>query len=209
MRKVSYLNSNKKILFIGKETNKWWGRLKDFIETNNSVEILQDRYRAELFGGKVQNKSGGITTYKEEANWNNSLFVEYKKVRKELLNDIKGALVWSNLLKFDNAKSTSYSRNTNDDESVVQISKEIFNKELEILQPDYIIFAVSYTYDEIIKEFFEDEIYDSQIIESKSLWKFKIGETVCYRTWHPSTINYKSKKNKLEYYIDIIEDIKK
>lgn len=204
----NYLNSDKKILFVGKETNKWWGKLKDFTETSNAVQILQERYKAELFGGDVQNKSGGITSYKKEADWRNPLFVEYKKIRKELLNNIQGSLVLSNLLKFDNAKSTSYSRNTNADESVVQISKQIFIKEFDILKPDYIIFATSYTYDEIIKEFFKDQITDSQIIESKSLWKFKIGNTICYRTWHPSTIRYKANKDKLEYYMDIINDIK-
>lgn len=204
----SYLNANKRILFVGKETNKWWGKLKDFVETSNSIEILQQRYKAELFGGKVQDKNGNITKYKQEPNWNNSLFVEYKKIRKELLDNVRGSLVWSNLLKFDNAKSTSYSRNTKDDETVVQISKEIFKRELEILKPDYIIFATSYTYDKIIKEFFEDKITESEVIEPKSLWKFKVGNITCYRTWHPSTINYKATKNKLEYYIDIINDIK-
>ncbi len=70
------------------------------------------------------------------------------------------------------------------------------------------IFATSYTYDRLIKEFFHNKIQNSEVIEPKSLWKFKVGNTVCYRTWHPSTIRYKAKKNKLEYYKDIIEDIK-
>ena len=141
-------------------------------------------------------------------NYFNLFFVEYKKARKELLNDTQGSLVWSNLLKFANTKRKTYSRNTKNNEPVVQISKEIFKKELKILKPDYIIFAVSYTYDKVIKEFFEDEITDSNVIEPKSLWKFKIGNTICYRTWHPSTIKYTAQKDKLEYYKDIITDIK-
>ncbi len=204
----SYLSSKNKILFVGKETNRWWGRLNDFANTDDAIDILQQRYKAELFGGEVVSKSGSITTYRAEPNWNNSLFVEYKKIRKELLDDMRGSLVWSNLLKFDNAKSTSYSRNTKEDETVVQISKQIFKGELEILKPDYMIFATSYTYDKIIKEFFKDEITQSDVIEPKSLWKFNIGDTICYRTWHPSTIKYTAKKKKLEYYIDIINDIK-
>jgi hypothetical protein len=204
----NYLNSKIKILFVGKETNKWWGRLKNFIETDNSIDILQQRYRAEFFGGEVQNKNGSITKYNKEPKWNNQFFIEYKKIRKELLDDLPGSLVWSNLLKFDNAKKTSYSRNTKDDKKVVKISKQIFKRELEILKPDYIIFATSYTYDKIIKEFFKNEIIESNVIEPKSLWKFKIGDITCYRTWHPATIKYKAVKNKLEYYIDIIDDIK-
>ena len=48
-----YLNSKTKILFIGKETNKWWGKLKHFIEFDNSIEIMKQRYKAEFEGGAV------------------------------------------------------------------------------------------------------------------------------------------------------------
>jgi hypothetical protein len=203
----NYNNAQIKMLYVGKETNKWWGTLEDFIKRENSINILKDRYSAELFGGKVLIPSDKTKQYKAEPNWNNSFFVEYKKIRKHLFNDEKGSIIWSNLLKFDNQKSKSYSRNTINNKSVVDISKEIFLKELEILKPDYIIFPVSYTYDKIIKYFFKN-IKTIKIFESKSLWKFKIGNIICYRTWHPSTIRYNANKNKLEYYKDIIEDIK-
>ncbi len=205
----NYLTADKKILFVGKETNRWWGRLKDFTEHHNAVQILQQRYTAELFGGEVPNKHGEITKYKKEQNWNNQFFTEYKKMRKKLLNSTEGALVWSNLLKFDNAKSSTYSRNTKNDKTVIEISKQIFLKELEILQPDYIVFATSYTYDTIIKDYFDDEIKDSLVIEPHSLWKFKYKNIICYRTWHPATIKYKALKNKLDYYEDIIQYINK
>jgi uridylate kinase len=48
-----YLNSKTKILFIGKETNKWWGKLKHFIEFDNSIEIMKLRYKSEFEGGVV------------------------------------------------------------------------------------------------------------------------------------------------------------
>ncbi len=203
----NYNKAKIKILYVGKETNKWWGTLEDFINIDNSINILKDRYSAELFGGQVIMPSGKIKQYKAEQNWNNALFVEYKKVRKNLLNDTKGSIVWSNLLKFDDEKGSSYSRNTKNNKAVVDISKKIFLEELRILKPDYVIFAVSYTYDKIIKYFFEN-IETINIFEPKSLWKFKIDNTICYRTWHPSTIRYNAKKNKLKYYKDIIEDIK-
>ena len=64
------------------------------------------------------------------------------------------------------------------------------------------------TYDSVIKEFFKDNIQNSNVIEPKSLWEFQYNEITCYRTWHPSTIKYNAKKNKLEYYKDIISRIK-
>lgn len=108
-------------------------------------------------------------------------------------------------MDFDIGKG--YSKNAKRNKDIVEISKNIFKKEIEILKPDFIIFATSYTYDSIIKEFFGDEITNSNVIETHSLWKFNIGNIICYRTWHPSTIKYKAKKSKFEYYQDIIKYI--
>jgi len=208
----SYCKAKIKIMFVGKETNKWWGKLDDFINTPNAIDILKQRYYAEFFGGKVPKAKNlsELVTYKSENHWNNSFFVEYKKVRKELLNNVKGSLIWSNLLKMDLDNKKGYSKNSISNQTIVDISKRIFQKELEILKPDFIIFATSYTYDNIIKYFLSEKIISSDVIEPKSLWKFKISDsTTCYRTWHPATIRYKAEKNKLEYYKMIINDIKK
>lgn len=202
----NYIEADRKILFVGKETNLWWGKLNDFIAMPDSIQILKERYTAEFFGGEVKTKNSTIKTYKAEQ-WGNPFFTEYKKIRKELLGDKKGSLIWSNLLKMDFDSGKGYSKNSKNVKDIVSISKNIFRKELEILKPDIVVFATSYTYDKVIKDFFPDEIETIEIIESKSLWKFKIGNTICYRTWHPSTIKYKAKKNKLEYYKDIIDNI--
>lgn len=204
----NYIDSNKKILFVGKETNKWWGKLNHFIDIPNSIDILKQRYKVEFFGGEVQTSQNKDINkyYKAENNWNNPLFVEFKKVRKALLEDKKGSLVWINLLKMDSDTKKDYSKNSINNSNIVQVSKKIFLKEFEILQPDIMIFATSYTYDKVIKEFFGNRITESEVIEPKSLWKFKIDNTICYRTWHPSTIKYQAKKTKFEYYEDIIND---
>jgi len=205
----NYLNSNLKIMFIGKETNLWWGKLQNFIDYADSTSILTNRYNAHFFGGTVvssKNKNE-FKEYKAEQ-WKNPFFTQFKKIRKELLGDKKGSLVWNNLLKMDSGEVGTYSKNTKNDPRVVSISKNIFVKEFNLLKPDIAIFATSHTYDKVIKDFFPD--YETlEIIEPKSLWKFKIGNTICYRTWHPSTIKYNAKKDKLLYYDDIILDIKK
>ena len=205
----NYINSDLKILFVGKETNKWWGKLQHFIEFDDSINILKQRYEAEFFGGTVlRSNRQSPKKYKPEQ-WGNPFFTEFKKIRKSLLNDKKGSLVWSNLLKIDSGIEGTYSKNTINDSRVRDISKAIFLEEFEILKPDIIIFATSYTYDKVIKDIFNNMITDSEVIEKYSLWKFKIGKTICYRTWHPSTIKYNALKNKLEYYEDIIQDIRR
>lgn len=205
----SYMHSKIKILFVGKETNIWWGKLKHYIDIKDSISILQQRYRTKFFGGSViKSKNINETKYYKAEDYHTPFFTEYKKISNELLNGEKGALIWSNLLKMDLDIGKGYSRNAKGNKAIVSISKNIFLKELEILKPDYIIFATSYTYDKIIKEYFEDQITHSEVIEPKSLWKFQIGNIQCFRTWHPSTIKYRALKNKLEYYKEIINYIK-
>lgn len=51
----NYLEADTKILFVGKETNKWWGKLENFLEVENAIGILKDRYRAKFFGGEIPN----------------------------------------------------------------------------------------------------------------------------------------------------------
>lgn len=205
----NYINSDIKILYVGKETNRWWGKLKHFIETTDSISILQQRYRAKFFGGNVpkSNNLKELKHYKAES-YSTPFFTEYKKISHSLLNAQKGALVWTNLLKMDLDRNKGYSRNSKGNKDIVLLSKTIFLKEIEILKPDYIVFATSYTYDKVIKSFFGENIYNSQVIEPKSLWRFQVDNITCFRTWHPSTIKYKALKNKLAYYKDIINYIK-
>jgi len=140
-----------------------------------------------------------LGTYLAEK-YSTPFFIEYKKISEALCGGKPGALIWSNLLKMDLERGKKYSRNAKSNEQIVSLSKEIFLKELEILKPNYIIFATSYTYDDIIKEFLADFITESEVIEKRSLWKFKVGDTTCFRTWHPSAIRYQANKSKYEYY---------
>ena len=205
-----FIKQKKRILFIGKETAGWLGKLSNFIECEDSIEIMKQRYSAEFFGGAVKRLNDEkYMSYKPENNWKNRFFVKYKEMRKELLNDKGDSLLWLNLLKMDSGDK-SYSKNTKDNEEVVKLSKEIFLKEWEILKPDFAIFATGYKYDSIIKLFFGDAIAeDSNNNQKRSLWKFKIGETQCFRTWHPQTIKYKPKPPTIdECYGQIAQEIK-
>ena len=84
-----YLNSKTKILFIGKETNKWWGKLKHFIEFDNSIEIMKLRYKSEFEGGVVIASDGignldGVKKYKAK-NWVLMLFFQSISIFKNKL----------------------------------------------------------------------------------------------------------------------------
>ncbi len=184
----NYLNADVKIMYVGKETNGWPR------DAEGAVEKLLQRYDHEI---------------KEQPDWNNKFFVEYKRVLKSVCSDKKGSIVWNNLLKMDfKQKGKRYSRNSKDHSAQLwELSKRFFQKELELLKPHYIIFATSHTYDSVMKNFLPDR-ETIEVIEKKALWKFRSNGAVCYRTWHPQSINYKAEKTIPEYYQMIISDIK-
>ncbi|TGU70715.1 hypothetical protein E4633_17100 [Geomonas terrae] len=192
----TYLAADLKIMYVGKETNGWGGRntFNDFIADLHGVEKMLQRYDHEIT---------------QEPRWNNRFFVEYKKIRKELCGNVRGSLLCNNLMKMDfKQDGKAYSRNSKDhSQHLLNFSKKLFVNELELLKPDFIIFATSHTYDSVLKKFIPncDTI---KVIEKKALWKFRSSGAVCYRTWHPQTIKYNSEKTISEYYQFIINDIK-
>ncbi len=193
----NYLTSALKIMYVGKETNGWGGEVKnlhDFLNNEDGVDRLLRRYEHEM---------------QDEPRWNIKYFIEYKKIRKSLTGNKKGSIVFSNLMKMDyKQKGNGYSRNSiNHSVQLRELSKRFFQKELELLKPDYIIFVTSHTYDSVIKSFLPDR-ETIEVIEKKALWKFRSNGAVCYRTWHPQTINYKAEKTIPEYFQMIIDDIK-
>lgn len=190
----NYLTSDLKVMYVGKETNGWGGKYYDFINNDNCVEKMLLRYDRE-----INNKS----------RWNNRFFVVYEKLSLALAGGKKGAIAWNNLMKMDfEKKGKGYSRNSKDhSDQLREFSKRLFLKELELLRPHFIVFATSHTYDSVLKDFLQDR-QTIEVIEKKALWKFCSHGAVCYRTWHPQTINYKASKTIPEYFQMIIDDIK-
>jgi len=208
----NYCNADIKVIFVGKETNKWWGKLDDFINTPNSLEVLKLRYEAEFIGGKVPKAKNlkEFETYKAE-DWNNLFLKKYKELRD---NYFPG-LLWAELLKMDSGAKGS-SRNAIGIKPIEDISISIFKKELEVLKPDFIIFTTStgQGYDRIIKEIFNDYETDTSLYYKYNLWKFKskIYGCTCFRTRHPNATRIKhaqgdEKYSVNEYYQMIVKDI--
>ena len=210
-----YLNSKTKILFIGKETNKWWGKLKHFIEFDNSIEIMKLRYKSEFEGGVVIASDGignldGVKKYKAK-NWGSNAFFSKYKYIQEQTKDLDSYVVWTELLKCDSGEKGS-SRNSNHIKSIVELSIKTLKQEIDILKPDYIIFVTATSkntkeYDDIIKKVCDGYVTDNNSIIKGKYWKFKYQDIQCYRTLHP--LSYQFSKNKsVDFYKKIIEDIK-
>lgn len=189
-----YLNSRPKIMFVGKETNTWKGHLDTSLDIGDSVKKLIDLH------AKTQ------ATYKK-----GKFLPKLRYLEKKLLLDCKGKIVWNNLMKMDHSIRPGYSKSSKDYSiELREFSKILFQYETKLLEPDVIIFGTSYRYDKLIKDYFPNEINTvaDEVDEKRSLWKFRIGKTVCYRTWHPQSTRQESKHSVNYYYDYIVKDIR-
>lgn len=204
----NYEASSKKILYIGKETNLWWGKLRHFVDINDSIKILKKRYKAEFFNGEVETSKDmrKLKKYKGRDWKNNAFFSKFKFFEKEIDNS---CLIWTNLLKMDSGEA-GYSKNSINDERVKSYSKNILLQEIRALKPDAIIFVTATStnlkkYDTAIKDTFNNSYTNSKVIESGKLWIFEFEGIKCYRTLHP--LSYQFRKIEHDYYQDIAQDI--
>lgn len=187
-----YFRAPVKIIFIGQETRGWLEKLGKTLQREDSVSPLLDRYSNQLKMPK----------------WKSSLLKKYRWLEQELGAGVRGSIVWSNVNKMDVDRGKGKTRNSREySEHLEKFSEKLFRYEVEVLKPDVMIFGCSYTHDPVIKRYFPH--YQTQPGgEPYSLWKFNVGDTYCYRTWHPSTIKHRGTQSIKNYYQEIIEDVK-
>ena len=201
----SYLTSDIKIMYVGKETNHWL--------THQSIPDDEKGLEGIYNCGKLD-LTRLLERYKEQmdtpSKWkSNSFFKQYTNIQKQLLGEEVGNIVWNNLFKMYYDRGKGYSKTSLGHSELQKISKKIFLKELEILSPDIIIFVTGASYDKVIKEYFKNEYETIEIIIPRKLWKFKYRGITCYRTVHPNSIRFTKKEARVDYYQMIIDDIKK
>jgi hypothetical protein len=193
----AYLEQPLKVMFVGKETNRWWGKLPKYYEKVGALEELLARYREQLGLGK----------------WQSCPFMwTLARVAKELTGGTTETVLYANLMKMDWGKGgVGYSRNSKEHSKALrELSRKMFRFEVDLLKPDVIIFASGAGYDKVIKDYFPaEERSNSHVIEKDALWQFNIGNTLCFRARHPGALAVKNKFSETStYYSRIISIVK-
>lgn len=187
-----YLNAPVRVMFVGKETNRWKYQLNKFYDLDKPIETMIARYEKQFADEK----------------WGKPFMQMFAHVAKELMENQPRAIVWNNLMKMDWDRGLSHSRNSiNHSKELQKLSCEIFNFELGLLKPHVIIFASGHTYDRAIK-CLDGYTNTEEPIQKKALWRFAIGNTLCYRTRHPGARRTGQYWPTPKYYSYIINDIK-
>jgi hypothetical protein len=141
----------------------------------------------------------------KQSKWPGKFFPMLGSAARELAGSQAEAIVWNNLMKMDWARGKEFSRNSkNFSAALTKISQEMFRFEVDLLKPDVIIFACGTSYDSVIKATFPDRT-ESHAVAKRALWKFKVGNILCFRSQHPQAT--RKKKSTLKpvkaYYAEI------
>ncbi|WP_119155892.1 hypothetical protein [Caldimonas tepidiphila] len=187
-----YFKAPVRILFVGQETAGWVGKLGSTLQKEEPLIPLLENY-ARLM---------------RMPRWRSAFLKKYRLVEQKLGGGIRGSIVWSNLQRMDVDRGAGRSRNSRKySDHLDAFSDKLFRYEVELLQPDVIIFACGPNYDHLIKRYFPEYKTDV-VIEPRALWRFNIGRIRCYRTWHPRTIRPKGATKIKWYFQEIIADVR-
>lgn len=184
----AYLYAPTRVMFVGKETNGWLersGKLDTFYkDAHAGVEQCVARHRWQY----------------ENGSWNTPFLRTLAKVASELKLPIRDAVLWNNLVKCDWDRGRSDSRVAiGHSEALNALSARLFRAEVDILRPDFIVFACGAGYDSAIKASLRT-IEDSDVHEKRAFWTFRSGDTLCIRLRHPGARRSRHFGSSTDYY---------
>ena len=181
-----YNNCNKKLLFVGQETNSWF-ECGSSLDKNSLKQVITNYEEFEL------------------ANGYNSPFWRFIKELNSRFNDTEYCYLWTNINKFG-----QHGAEGRPDPKVLDLESEYFNilkDELTILKPDAVIFLTGPNYDnDIINKLGATEFLECSDHTSREFaqLKNKYLPKKSFRIYHP---NYLSHSKMFDEYLDILSKL--
>lgn len=186
-----YLNADVRIMFVGKETNGWWGGLRKFFQTVDSITELKKRYVEQFH--RPTGRSRFLRMTKDLAN--------------ELADGKRTAICWNNLMKMDWKRGRGFSRTSiGHSAELFELSTMMVRYEIDLLKPNVIIFGSGPSYDRAIKAIFPERTTKS--VDPRALWHFTSGGVLCFRTYHPNARDSSAERPIAHYYGEIVASLK-
>lgn len=180
-----YLNADIRVMILGQETNDWGGNF------TNNIEYIQSIYEG-FFSSRYCFKYGGQF-------WNGiSRFLRML----ELQNPGKSIdFIWNNVVKVGIS-----GKKGKPPEYIYQVERENFkvlNQEMQILQPNLVLFLSGPYYDNILIEQFKNiEFQKIENYHQRQIAKVKLLNCdSAFRTYHP---NYLWRNGINDYYEAIL-----
>lgn len=168
----TYYASKPRVLVVGQETRGWRNKTCSLRATNQ----VRDADVAASMQAAWEFASHGARRSK---------FMQfYRQVSAQVSPGTRDAVVWSNqfCVSFESGSPVRLPHAIF--HVVKELSYDLLRAQLDILQPQVVIFTTGPTRDKYLKECFP-HYQTVKVFEPRRLWHFKIGEIHCLRTSHP------------------------
>ncbi|TPQ31389.1 hypothetical protein [Cupriavidus pinatubonensis] len=184
----AYLNAPVGVMFVGKETNGWYGKLREYYELPDGLEVLKARYLVQF------SRPTGTSAF----------LTRTRFLAAEFAGGNRLTICWNNLMKMDWYRpGRGYSRTSiNHSQELFDFSVAAVRFEIELLKPDLIIFGSGHKYDRALKEVLPER--QTHFVEPRALWHFSANGIECYRTFHPGARDSSAPCPIADYYGDIV-----
>jgi hypothetical protein len=175
----------KKVVLFGQETNDWHGAYNHLKEPFEEMKSYQNFW----FDKKSKYSKSGM------------LMHTFSKIQKEFS---QLCFVWNNIIKIGKVGIGTPSQD------ILQWQNawfEITKKEIELIDPQLMIFFTGYKYDLFIKKTFGD--FEQLKVDNHDVKKFcqlkfeKYPMIIAYRTYHP---NYLNRSGLMKIYLPLLLD---
>lgn len=197
--KDEYKDADIKVMIVGQETDGWHGL---FEENKKDVNALMDDYYNYFYNIVISGTSLAkrLKNKSKRPFWNRKNFKYFEEELPKIYNGKKVAFVWNNISKIGKCTRGKPT------EKIQKLEKkyfdQVFEKELEILEPNIVIFVTGNRPISISHEQLKP-IKLKQVSEVNFTGQF--SNIIAFRTYHP---NARIEGGKKHLKKDIIELIK-
>jgi len=180
----SYLRSKVRVMIVGRET-AGWGRLRTDLASPAHACIDAYLARQMNFHQEKVMRVGARSKF----------FQFYRATSRKVAaledRETGNAPVWANLFCFDEGRTRPDRHGHATTEAIVRLSRDLLQIQIDVLQPEWIVFATGSSCDRYLRAHFPDRI-GSTVHIPKVIWEFKLPlptgdgrQAVAFRTPHP------------------------
>jgi len=194
-----YIRSDVKVMIIGQETDKWHGLLE---EKQKSIDYLMDDYYHYLYNipANKNNLVNRLNKKSKRSFWNRNNFKFYTEELTQVFKHQKVSFLWNNVSKI--GKCARGKQTDLISELEEKYFKKALHRELEILQPDIVIFVTGDRKIPLnhgpIKKIKHEQVSKIQLDDFPNI--------LAIRTYHPNAKIKNGKKHLKKQVIDLIKE---
>lgn len=185
----NFINADIRLMVFGQETNSWYEGVNGY-----DIDDLMNEYNR-FFGDGSNIKWRG--QFKNGLN-------KFNKLLKDRNQTKNIRYIWNNIVKIGKSSGKGFPP-----EYIYRVEREHFSviqDEIQIINPNYILFLTGPNYDKIIFDNFGELNFEPIAPYTiKQMAKFQIGNITAIRTYHP---NFLFRNNINEYFNTILNEIK-